>query len=117
MFQYDHLRLIVIPVTPLRVDRTVDRLRVIDVHEGAGAVIDCLAGNRGVVCIHHAVDEPDRHPVCHQTGLPADHPVQKVRGVLCVGVVPPHGEIVKRAQPVHVAARREILERADADMA
>src|SRR3712207_8635429 len=48
-------RLVAVGVAPEAVDRAEHRGRVVGVQEGAGAVVDGLAGDGGVVGVHHAV--------------------------------------------------------------
>ena len=65
-------RLVGVGVAALFVDRGEHGRRIVFVHEGAGAVIDGLAGDRGVVGVHDAVDEADQEPACDEIGLPRD---------------------------------------------
>src|SRR3546814_9176446 len=55
------------------VDRAEDRLWGVFVQERAGTVVDGLAGDRGVVGVHHAVDEADPQPAGDQLDLGRDH--------------------------------------------
>ena len=48
---------------------------------------------------------------------PVDHRLEKPGGPLDMRIVARDGVVAERAQPVEIAARGEILERADADMA
>ena len=57
------VRLVAVRVAPAVVDRAEDRGRVERVHERARPVVDRLARDRHVVGVHHAVDEPDEHPL------------------------------------------------------
>ena len=91
------------------------------IHEGAGTVIDGLARDRGVVGVHHAMDEADMQPARHQLRLPRhDACEQRVIGALGsrqLRIVPRDDMIGEPAQRVGVLARGEILEGADADVA
>src|SRR6516164_4791293 len=51
--------LIAVSVTPHVINGAVDRPGVVDVHEGAGAVVDGLARYRHVVGVHDAMNEAD----------------------------------------------------------
>ncbi len=77
--------------------------------------------DRGVVGIHDAVDESDQQPARHQIGLPRDHGFeQRAVGPLGIGgvrVVPGDDVIGQPPHALGIAARREILEGADANMA
>ena len=91
------------------------------VHEGARAVIDGLARDRGVVGVHDAVDEADQQPARDQFGLARDHALQqRVIGALGVGrlrVVPGDDVIGQPPHALGIAARGEILEGSDPDVA
>ncbi len=56
-------RLVDVGVAAAVVDRAEHRVGLVDVHEGAGAVVDGLAGDRAVVGVHDAVDEAHQHPL------------------------------------------------------
>src|SRR5215813_7963154 len=64
-------------VTPHVIDGAIDRPWVIDVHEGAGAVVDGLARYRHVVGVHDAVNEAHEQPICDELGLAPDHQVEE----------------------------------------
>ena len=68
--------LVAVAVAALMVDRAEDSIRIIGVHEGAGTIVDRLAGNGHVVGVHHAVDEAHRLPLRHQGDLACDDPAQ-----------------------------------------
>ena len=104
-------------VPTLPVDRGIDRGGVVAVHEGAGAVVDRLARDRGVVGVHHAVDEAHRHPLRDQTRLPRDDRLEQRLGAIGLGRVTGDDVIGQRLQRVPVLPGKEILEGADADMA
>ncbi len=95
--------------------------RIVMVHEGAGAVIDGLARDRGVVGVHDAVDEADQQPARDQIGLSRDHALQqRVIGALgCsrIRIVPGDDVIGEPPHALGIAARREILEGSDPDVA
>ena len=69
--------LVAVGVAAAVVDRAEHGGRVEGVHERARTVVDGLAGDRHVVGVHHAVDEPDEHPLRDQRGLRGDHPVEE----------------------------------------
>ena len=76
-------RLVGVGVAALLVDRGEHLRRIVVVHEGAGAVVDGLARDRGVVGVHDAVDEADQQPARDQIGLPRDDAFeQRVIGAL-----------------------------------
>ena len=114
-------RLVAIGVAPLVVDRTENRARGIGVEERAGAIVDRLARNRGVVGVHHAMNEAGPHPLGHQPRLCADGLVeQRQRGVGIVGAQ----RVMSGQRVIHEARgflrtelRGGILEGAHADMA
>ena len=51
------------------VDGAEDALRVEGVHECARAIVDRFPRNGGIVCVHHTVDEAERHPLGDQIRL------------------------------------------------
>jgi hypothetical protein len=57
-------RLIAVGVTAGMIDRAEDRGRVVRVHKRARPIVDRFAGERHVVGVHYAVDEPDQLPAC-----------------------------------------------------
>ena len=114
-------RLVAESVAAHGIDGTEDRSRVIDVHEGAGAVVDGLARDRHVVGVHDAVNEADQQPTRDKLGLAGDHQIEEgavaVRSVRRFGVVPRDDVIGEAPDRIHISARREELEGADADVA
>ena len=90
---------------------------MVGVEEGAGAVIDGLAGDRHVVGVHHAVDEAEIEPARHQFGLPAgdgfDQRQIRILGFRRFRIVAGDRMGAQFPQRRLVAARGEILERAD----
>ena len=81
-----HHRLVAVGVAPTAVDGAEDGGRVEGVHERARPVVDRLAGDRHVVGVHHAVDEPHEHPLRDQRGLRLDDAAeQRQRGPLVAG--------------------------------
>ena len=74
-----------------------------------------------VVGVHDAVDESDQQPARDQIGLPRDHGFeQRAVGALGLGglrVVPGDDVIGQPPHALGIAARREILEGADANVA
>ena len=114
-------RLVDVGVAPAVVDRAEHRVGLVDVHEGAGAVVDGLAGDRAVVGVHDAVDEAHQHPSRHQLGLPRDHAIEqraiRVLLVARIGIVPGDDVVGEQTQRLAIAARGEELESADADVA
>jgi hypothetical protein len=74
------------------IDGAVDRLWVIDVHEGAGTVVNGLARYRHVVGVHDAMNEADELPLRYKRCLARDHQVEEgavpVRGVNRLWVMP-----------------------------
>jgi hypothetical protein len=53
---------------------------VVGFEEGARAVVDRLAGDRRVVGVHDAVDEPEVHPSRHQRRLSVDDAAEEGQG-------------------------------------
>ena len=119
--------LVAVAVAALMIDRAEDSIRIIGVHEGAGAVVDRLAGNGHVVGVHHTVDEAHRLPLRHQGDLACDDPAQHqpvgVELRVCSGFgadvrkMPFDGVVGKRLQCGDVAQGCGILEGGDPDMA
>ena len=103
------------------VDRTEHLARVVVVQEGAGPVVDSLARQRGVVGVHHPVDEAHVLPLRHQRRLPARHGFQqrqvRTRRVRGLRVMAGDDVVGQLAHAVGVAARGEILEGTDAHVA
>ena len=58
-----HDRLICIGIATLVINRTKDRGWIETVHERTGPVIDCLAAQSHVVCVHYPMDESHSHPM------------------------------------------------------
>src|SRR5258705_11014275 len=91
------------------------------VHEGAWTVIDGLAGYRGVVGIHDAVDETDQQPARDEIGLTCDHSVQKgmigAIGMYQIGAVPADHVIRQPPHALGFATRRKIMERSATNVA
>ncbi len=114
-------RLLTEGVAPGGVDRAEDRRGVEGVDEGAGAVVDGLAGDGHVVGVHHAVHEADQHPARHELGLGGHDRLEegevRLLGVCRPGVVAGDGVVGQAAQEVHVARRGGVLEAADAQVA
>ncbi len=69
--------LVVVGVTSVPVDRAEHGRRMIDIHERAGAVVDGLAGDGGIVGVHHAMDESDELPARDQTRGTGDHGLEQ----------------------------------------
>ncbi|ODS95281.1 MAG: hypothetical protein ABS56_16350 [Lautropia sp. SCN 69-89] len=115
------LRLPAERVAPAMVDRTEHRVGIVDLEEGAGTVVDRLARQCHVVGVHHAVDEADVHPLRHQRRLPAHHRVQQRQESAGLarerGIVPCDRVVGEPAHVVVLAACREELEGAHADVA
>ena len=65
--------LVAVSVASNLIDGAVDRLWVIDVHEGAGTVVNGLARNRHVVGVHDAMNEADELPLRYKRCLARDH--------------------------------------------
>ena len=105
----------------MSIDRAEGGRRIVGVEERAGTVVDGLAGNRHVVGVHHAVDEPDGEPPGHQLGLAADDSFEQgavgVLGLGGRGIVAGDGMVREHTQALDIAPSGEELERADADMA
>ncbi len=103
------------------VDRGKDRAGGIALHEGAGAVVDGLAGNGHVVSVHHAVQEAKTHPLRDQARLGGDHRVEESEVErVCqrkVGVVAADGIIGEGLDVRLVASGGIELERADTQVA
>lgn len=51
------------------VDVTEPLHGVVFIKKRAGAEVEGLTGDGGVVCVHDAVDESDAHPLCDEAGL------------------------------------------------
>jgi hypothetical protein len=62
-------RLLVVGIATLPVDGAEHRAGIVRVEKGAGPEIDGLPGDRGVVGVHHPVNESDQHPVGDQRRL------------------------------------------------
>src|SRR4029077_16380716 len=103
------------------IDGTVDRPWVIDVDEGAGAVVDGLARYRHVVGVHDAMNKADELPLCYKRCLARDHQVEEgavpVRGVNRLWVMPRDDVISAAPNRIQIPARREELQGADTDVA
>ena len=114
------MRLVAVGITPAMVDAAEDGGRIGRLHEGAGAEIDGLTGNRHVVGIHHAMDEADVHPLRDQPGLALGHRAQQTQhpvGRADQGrVVARDGVLGQLAQFVEVTAGDEVLEGPHAKM-
>ena len=80
-----------------------------------------LAGDRHVVGVHHAVDEPDEHPLRDERRLRVDDALEerevRVLGVGRVGVVAGDRVVGEPPHERRVVVRRRVLERADAQVA
>ena len=111
-------RLIVVGIAPVAVNRTVDLVVCIVVHERTGAVIDGLAGNRHVVGVHYPVDEAKLHPLRDQCGLPVNDCFQQGKVRVCMvaacRVVVFDDVVGESGDGRQVAARGKELECADA---
>ena len=114
-------RLVAVGVAAAVVDGAEHRGRVIGVHERARAVVDRLAGDRGVVGVHDPVHEPGQQPLSYQCCLRPGHPPQQfevaVRGACGLRVVAVDGEVRQRAQSVRAAGGGSVLERAHPQVA
>ncbi len=113
-------RLVAVGVATAVVDRAEHRRRVERLHEGTRPVVDRLAGDRHVVGVHHAVDEPDQHPPGDQVGLGVGHRSQQ-RQVRPFGlgggrVVALDRVVGEAAHELGPAVGRRVLERADAQV-
>lgn len=80
-------RLILISIATLSINGAEFLGGIKAIHEGAGAVVDGLAGKAHVVGVHDAVDESDTHPLSDELGLANDDIAEEISGVFCVGVV------------------------------
>ena len=91
------------------------------IQERTGTVVDGLAGDRGIVGIHDAVNEPDQKPACDQFGLSRDHALEQgvigALGLRGLRVVSCNGVVGEALDTGGIAAGRKILERADANVA
>ena len=105
----------------MRIDRAEARARIVGVEEGAGTVVDRLAGHRHVVGVHHSVDEADQQPARHELGLAGHNAVeQRSVGMFrggCLGIVPGESMIGERPHRLRVAPGGEVLEGANPDVA
>ena len=106
--------LVSVRVPAAGVDGAENGGRVVGLHERARPVIDRLAGDRGVVRVHDAVDEPDEHPARHEVGLAARHGgeqlqvrVVRIRGVRVMPGDRVIGESTKNRAVVAVVTRRQ----------
>jgi hypothetical protein len=74
------------------VNRAERLVRIVLVEKGARSIVDRLAGDRGVVGVHHAVHEADPEPPCDEVRLGVDDALEErqrvVAGAFGVGVVP-----------------------------
>ena len=102
------------------VDGAIDLVRVVGVHEGAGAIVDGLAGNGHVVGVHDAVDKAHPQPAGDEGRLADDHRPQQVRVGSITG---PHLRIVavnhvvgQVAERLGIATRLKVLEGAHPHM-
>ena len=87
---------------------------IIGIHERAGTEIDGLAGDRRIVRIHHAVDEPHVHPGRHQMCLAAHDRAQQFQVGIVGGsrlrVMPPNdvvGQLPARHRHPHGRRKTE----------
>ena len=116
-----YARLVAVGVAALVVYGTIDSLRMIGVHEGAGAIVNGLAAEQHVVGVHHPVDEAERLPLRHQPRLGLADAIQQRQGRhgrrLGLRIVAGNDMLHQRFQRRAVAAGGGILHSADADMA
>ena len=115
----DH-RLVAVGVAAALIDGAEHGLRMVAVHEGAGAVVDGLAGQGHVVGVHHAVDKAHPHPFGDQCDLPVHHPFQQRQrrhlGARPVRVVALEGVVHQRFQQRRVLAAGGVLKGAHAQV-
>ena len=114
-------RLVGVRVAAGVVDRAVDGARPVEVHEGAGPVVDGLAADRAIVGVHHTVDEAEPLPARDEPRLRLQHVAEEgdvgPLRVGCLGGDARDHVVGQRAQRLAVAAGREELERAHAHVA
>src|SRR4029077_9950954 len=114
-------RLIAVSIAAPVIDGAVDHLWVVDVHAGAGTVVNGLDRNRHVVGGHDATNEADELPLRYKPCLARDHQVEEgavpVRGVNRLWVMPRDDVISEAPDRIQIPARREELEGADTDVA
>ena len=108
--------LVVVGVSALLIDGAKFFLGIKVVHEGAGSVVDGLAGEAHVVGVHDAVDEANTHPLGDEIGLAGDDVAEKVEGVFCVGEVTLVGVVDKGSKAFGVALCGEVLGGANAEV-
>ena len=83
-------------IASLLVNRAKPRVRIKRIHERARPIINGLAGNRGVIRIHHPMHKPHVHPLRNQLRLPDAHPAEQphvIPIVQLVCVVPGDGKV------------------------
>ena len=106
--------MVCVGVAALAIDGAEDAAWVEGFHEGAGAVVDRLAGDGGVVGVHDAVDEAEEHPLGDQFGVTQDDAGEECTigggGVLCFWIVAGEGVIGQRPEAFEVVFGEEVLE-------
>jgi hypothetical protein len=82
------LRLPAVGVSTVVIDGTENGIRIVGVHERAGAVVDGFTAKGHVVRVHDTVDEANQQPAGHQGGLPLhDGPKQGKIGLPVCGQI------------------------------
>ena len=114
------VRLVAPGIATAGVDGTEDALRVEGVHERARPIVDGLTRDRGVVGVHHPVDEAERHPLGDQVRLGSGDRLEQGRiGIgRCSGVrvMPGNHMIGEQPQGIDIVARQKILKSSDANV-
>src|SRR3954465_8366875 len=114
-------RLVGVCVASILVDGAEYRGRIVCLHEGAWAVVDGFAGDRGVVSIHDAMDESNEHPLRDQVSLAGDYSVKEsakwIFSLRDLRIVASDCVVREGAQGVCIAAGGEKLECADPEVA
>src|SRR3954466_7002387 len=102
-------------IAPELVYRAEDFIGVVRIHKGAGAVVERLACDRGIVGVEDAVDESDEHPARGEPGQRFDNSVEqgavRVFRVTRRRIMSRDGIVRENTQLVDVTAGSKILKR------
>ncbi len=116
-----NLRLILVGITAILINRTEHRFRIVGLHECTGAVVDGFPGNAHIVGVHYAVDKTHAHPLRHQSCLALDDCTEKVQIAPFPsrqsGIVSCNGVIRQLSHTFMLAAGSIVFKASDTDMA